>query len=93
MTELRILNLLIWSALLLYMAPGASHAVSGKDVRRGDPMRLGVGAVCLVMILGNLRWLMAPDSDALFAAVYVLNALVGAYLFRLAKSYGRGPLL
>lgn len=93
LTALRVLNLFIWSGLLIYMAPGALHAITGRDVRRGDPMRLGVGAVCIVMILGNLRWLVAPDSEAMFAAMYVLSAVVGLYIARLAGAYGRGPKL
>lgn len=93
LTALRVINIVVWSGLLLYMIPGAHHAVTGKDVRRGDPMRLGVGAVCLVMLLGNLRWLLVPDSDLLFAAIYVLSAIVGLYVARLAHAYGRGPKL
>jgi hypothetical protein len=93
MTALRLLNLIIWGGLWVYMVPGAWSAVRGKEIRRGDPMRLGVAAVCVVMILGNLRWLFAPDSDSLFASIYALSAMVGIYIIRLAKAYGRGPKL
>jgi hypothetical protein len=75
------------------MLPGAYSAVTGKNVRRGDPMRLGMACVCTVMILGNIRWLVAPDNAAFFAAIYVLSALSGAYIAILAKTYGRGPKL
>jgi hypothetical protein len=81
LTALRIINVAVWSVLL------------GKDVRRGDPMRLGVAGVCLVIILGNLRWLLAPDNDGLFIAIYLLSALVGTYIIRLGMAYGRGPRL
>jgi hypothetical protein len=93
MTALRILNIVIWGALFVYMQPAAWSAVRARDIRRGDPMRLGVASVCMVMILGNLRWLFAPDNDALFASIYVLSSVVGLYLIRLAYAYGRGPRL
>jgi hypothetical protein len=93
LTVLRIANTVIWAALLAYMFKGAKAAVTGKGVRRADPMRLGISSVCLVMLLGNLRWLLAPDSDALFATVYVLNGIVGIYIIVLGYAYGRGPKL
>jgi hypothetical protein len=93
LTALRILNLVIWGALLLCMIPGAQATVRGKEVRRGDPWRLGVAAVSIVIILGNIRWLVAPDNAALFIAIYVLTAIVGGYKIVLAKTYGRGPKL
>jgi hypothetical protein len=93
LTALRVLNLIIWSALFVAMAPGAVHAISGKDWRRGDPWQLSVAAVCIVMVLGNLRWLFAADNDTLFALVYVLSSIVGLYKLLLARTYGRGPKL
>jgi drug/metabolite transporter (DMT)-like permease len=93
LTVLRIANVGIWAALLACMFTGARSAVTGKEVRRGDPMRLGLSAVCLVMILSNVRWLLMPESDALFAAIYVLSALVGLYVIMLGRAYGRGPRL
>jgi hypothetical protein len=93
MTALRILNLVIWGALFVYMLPSAHHVVTGKDVRRADPMRLGVAAVCVVMVLGNIRWLLAPDNEMLFATIYALSAMVGVYKIILARAYGRGPRL
>jgi hypothetical protein len=93
LTVLRVVNLLIWSALFFYVLRGAISTVTGKDTRRGDPMRLGVAAVCIVIVLGNLRWLVAPDDQTLFIAVYVLTAIVGIYKIILARTYGRGPKL
>jgi hypothetical protein len=93
LTALRILNIAIWTGLLAYMLPAARSAVTGRDTRRGDPMRLGVASVCLVIILGNIRWLIAPDSQPLFLALYVLTAIVGVYKIILARTYGRGPRL
>lgn len=93
LTALRIANLLIWGFLFLYVLRGASHAVSGKETRRGDPMRLSIASVCIIMILGNIRWLMAPEDQGLFAVIYVLSAIVGIYKIVLARTYGRGPKL
>lgn len=91
MTALRVLNVAIWAGLLAYMVPGAWCAIRNREVRRGDPMRLGVACVCLIIIGGNLRFLLAPDSDALWIALYVMSAAVGLYIARLATAYGRGP--
>ncbi len=91
MTELRILNLIVWSVLALYSMPGAWGAVSGKETRRGDPMRLACVATAFVMIGFTLRWLLAPDSIVLWQALYVLSAATGLYIIRVAWAYGRGP--
>lgn len=88
---LRWANVLIWTGLLIYMMPGAKTAIVGKDTRRGDPMRLGVSFVCLLMIGGNLRWIFAPESQTLLGVLHLIAAAVGLYIARLAKAYGRGP--
>lgn len=93
LTALRLINVAIWTALLVYMLPGAHHAVTGKDVRQWDPWRLSVAFVSLCIVLSSLRWLLAPNNHALFVAVYVLTAIVGAYKIILARTYGRGPKL
>lgn len=93
LTALRILNLLIWVGLFVCVFSGARSAITGKDVHRGDPWRLSVAAVCVVIILGNLRWLLAPNNAALFASVYALTGIVGIYKIILARVYGRGPRL
>jgi hypothetical protein len=93
LTILRVVNLLVWGALFIAMVPGARHAVTGKDWRRGDPWQLSVAAVCIVMVLGNLRWLLAPDNEDLFALVYVLSSAVALYKLLLSRTYGRGPKL
>lgn len=93
LTALRILNIFIWSGLLVYVFAGAAAAVTGKDVRRADPWRLSVAAVSVFIVLGNLRWLFAPDNEALFRAVYILGAVIGLFKIYLARTYGRGPKL
>lgn len=87
---LRILNVAIWLGGMIYMAPGAWAAASGKNVRRGDPMRLACLATGFLMVGFNLRWLLIPDSEALFIALLTLSAVDGVYIVMLARSYGRG---
>ena len=93
LTVLRLANIAIWTGLLIYMLPSAKQAVSGKEVRRADPMRLSVASVCLLIILGNLRWLFAPDNEMLLGAVSVLSIIVGMFKIVLSRAYGRGPRL
>lgn len=88
---LRVINVAVWGCLLVYMLPGAKSAVIGSETRRGDPMRLGVAFVCLVMLGGNLRWLLAPESEQALLALHVMSASVALYIARLAYAYGRGP--
>ncbi len=90
MTELRIINVILWSGVLLYMLPAAWNAAFGKQVRRGDPMRLGVFATSFVMISFFARWLIAPESILTWQALHVLAAAVAIYIGFLARSYGRG---
>lgn len=91
MTVLRIVNVLIWGTMALYMVTGAWAAISGIGVRRGDPMRLACFATALVMAGFNLRWLIAPDSIWTWQALYALSAALGVYIMALAYAYGRGP--
>lgn len=93
LTALRILNIVIWSGLFVFMFVGARSAVTGKGVRLGDPWRLSVASVSVLMILGNLRWLLAPKSEDLLAAISVLGIIVGSFKLYLARLYGRGPRL
>jgi hypothetical protein len=91
MVELRILNVVVWGIMLVYMIPGAWSAAFGKDLRRGDPMRLACLSTAFVMVGFNLRWLLAPDSIVLWQALYGLSAASGVYIILLARAYGRGP--
>jgi hypothetical protein len=90
MTALRILNVVVYGMMAVYMFPGAWSAVFGRDVRRGDPMRLACFATAFVMLGFNLRWLFAPDSIWMWQALYLLSAGVGVYIIVLAHAYGRG---
>lgn len=91
MTELRVLNLIVWGLMALYMTTGAWSAVFGANTRRGDAMRLACFATAIVMVGFNLRWLVAPDSIWTWQALYVLSAGLGCYILWLAHAYGRGP--
>ncbi len=93
MTAIIIANICAWSALLAYMlAFGAIAALRGKAPRHGDPMRVGVAAVSLVMVGFFLRRLVAPDSEVVFISLAALSLMVAAVVAWLARSYGRGPL-
>lgn len=90
MTELRILNVVVWALVAVYMAPGAYGAL-GKRPRRGDAMRLACFVTSLIMAGFSLRWLLLPNNDAVWQALYVLAAGDGCYIAWLARTYGRGP--
>lgn len=89
MVALYILAILIWGAALIYAAPGAVSSF-GRSPRRGDPMRLGVAMVAITILLGSLRWLLAPESESLLAVVFVLACGTGCFVLRLMRAYGRG---
>ncbi|MFS0771027.1 hypothetical protein [Sphingomonas sp. 1P08PE] len=89
LTCLRLLNVASWGAALIYVLPGASAAVFGP-ARRGDPMRLGCATTAIVMLGFVLRWLVMPDSEAAWAALYALGAADAVFIIALARSYGRG---
>jgi hypothetical protein len=92
-TALRILNVIVWGSMLVYMAPAAWSAAFGKATRRGDPMRLACLAMAFVMIGFNLRWLLIPDDTAVWMALCALSAAAGVYILMLARSYGRGSVM
>ncbi len=100
MDELRWLNLIVWGAMLLYMSRGAVAAVT-RRARYGDPMRLACALTAIVFIGFNAFWLWGADdhasesleSDTTLNALLVLSAAVGAFIFKLGTTYGRGPLL
>lgn len=90
MTTLRIINIIIWLVVVVYCLPGAWAAASSRATRRGDPMRLACLATGFVMMGFNLRWLLAPENQTLWQALYVLAAADGLYVLSLARAYGRG---
>lgn len=91
MTALRIASIIAWGALAFYMVPGAWSALFGRVQRRGDAMRLGVLATCVLNVSFSMRWLLAPTSVALWQSLYVLSIGTALGIFWLAYSYGRGP--
>lgn len=93
MTELRILNVVVWGCMLCFMASGAWAAAMRRRMRRGDPMRLACFATAVVNVGFNLRWLLAEDSILLWQLLYVLSVAVGIYILKLGHDYGRGPLI
>lgn len=93
LTALRVLNVLIWGGMAVFMARGAWAQATKREVRRGDPMRLACFATGIVVAGFCLRWLILPENDAVFVMLYLLAAAVGVYIVKLGRDYGRGPLL
>jgi hypothetical protein len=55
-------------------------------------MTYAVEAMTGVLVIGFTgRWLVAPDSLALWQMLYVLGPGVAAYKLWTAHTYGRGP--
>lgn len=86
---LRVLNIAAWSALFFYMLPGAWSAISQRNVRYGDAMRLGVAAVCLLRIIWSALALF-DLTEATLPALHIASIGVCGFIFWLARSYGRG---
>lgn len=84
---------LIWLSALLYAAPAVWQMLTGKPVHRGDPVRLAVFITAVVIVAGCLRWLFAPESMQILAAIFVLLIADGFYILHLMRSYGRGERL
>jgi hypothetical protein len=91
MTVLWIINAVVWSALFLFVLPGAWSAAKGTAPRYGDPIRLAVLATALMMDGFALRWLFAPQSQFLWQILYLLSAIDAIYIAILCHAYGRGP--
>jgi hypothetical protein len=91
MTAIRIVALIAWSGLLLYMVPGAISAIRAKSSRHGDPMRAGVLFTAIVFVGFIVRSLWAPTDQTSWFWLYVLCVINAAYIARLAYTYGRGP--
>lgn len=85
-----IANLAVWSVAALVSARGAWAAITNREVRKGDPMRLATFLVSMLFVGQVLRWLLAADNLDLWKALYVLGAATGCYVVRLMFAYGRG---
>lgn len=90
MTVLFVLGLCVWAIVLTYSLPSAMSAF-GRTPRKGDPMRAGVAVVAVIFVAGSLRWLVAPDSEGILSAIFVLVIGAGFFVLWLMRSYGRGP--
>lgn len=90
MIALRIINIVLWASMAAYMAPGAWSAAFGK-ARYGDPMRLACFATGVVFVGFNLRALLTPDNDLLWHALLTVSAALAIFIWKLGRTYGRGP--
>lgn len=93
MTALRILNVIVWGAMSVFMLSGAWAAVTGRGVRRGDPMRLACFVTGLLLMGFSLRWLIVPDDIWIWEALYTLSITDALYIIALGYVYGRGPMV
>lgn len=92
MDALRIANLIVWGVFMLpFMASGAWSAMSGREMRRGDPMRLACFATGLIICGFNVRGMIAPDDELSRVILYLLSIADGVFIMLLARAYGRGP--
>jgi len=89
MTALRIINVISWLVVLIYMAPAVVGILRSKP-RDGDPPRLIYASFALLVISFNLRLLALPESQAVQAALLALSTVVAGFTLRAARAYGRG---
>jgi hypothetical protein len=91
MTPFWIVNSILYGALFFSALPGAWAAVTGRETRLGDPVRLFILSVAVMMAGFSLRWLVAPANEPAWQALYLLSAVNAVYGFIILCSYGRGP--
>lgn len=90
MTMFWVANLIVWLVSMIVSARGAWAAVTKRDLRSGDPMRLATFLVSSLFVGQTLSWLLAADDLDLWKALYVLGVATGCYVIRLMFAYGRG---
>lgn len=90
MKALFIIGALSWLPAWLYSGWTVLQTLSGRPVRRGDPMRLGVFVIATIFVLGSLRWVIMPDSRTALAGIFILLIAAGIYTLHLMRVYGRG---
>ena len=90
MTLLAYAALAVWACVLIYMASGAWAAARGRQVRRGDPMRLACFITAAVFVGYVLRGLFWPGEVASGAALRLASMADAIYILSLGRAYGRG---
>ena len=91
MTEYRIMTLIVWGTVAVFMARGAWAAATGRGIRYGDPMRLACFANAILFIGFTGRWFVAADNVFVWQLLYLLSVAVACYILVLGIRYGRGP--
>ena len=90
---LRLIVLVCFFAMGLFMAKGAWAAAIGRGERRGDAMRLACFATAVVFCGYQLRAVLVPDNEVILSALHLLAIGDALFIIRLGQRYGRGPLL
>lgn len=91
MDALRIITSVVWTTMIVYMAPGAWAALRGRNVHRGDPMRLACLLTGLMVVGFSVRHLLFPENMLTWVGLYIFSISVALYIIALARAYGRGP--
>jgi hypothetical protein len=86
---LRVGCLLLWAAAALVLAPGALRYVRGR-FDGCDAYRTAFFFTALLFIGSLSRWILAPDDEEIFVALYAMTAALAVYVMILAVQ-GRPP--
>jgi hypothetical protein len=93
MIPYRILTLLAWAVVAVFMAKGAWASASGRGARYGDAMRLACFATACVMLGWNAKWFVAADNMIVWKMLQALSVADAGFIVVLGVRYGRGPKL
>lgn len=89
----RVILIVAWSAVAIFMASGAWAVAARRNVRRGDPMRLACFTTALLFIAYSIRALLASENEWIWSALHLLSAVDAMLIIALGRTYGRGGLI
>lgn len=89
LTCLRLVSIAAWALVAGCLGGSAYRAIRGRTFAY-DNFRAGFFFVALLMIGFNLRWLLAPDDQGVWLALYALSALVAFFVLKVVRAHGKG---
>lgn len=89
LTCLRLLSIVAWALVAGCLGRSAARAIRGRTYAF-DNFRAAFFFVALVMIGFNLRWLLAPDDQGTWLALYALSVLAAFYVLKVVLAHGKG---